>query len=162
MSGIELHILGAPVPQPRVKGRLAGRPGAQFIQIYTPSTADEWKASIRAAAHRVMGNRQCVGPLRLCTQFLMPRPESHFLTAGLRPDAPTFHTNERADIDNLVKAVMDACTDAGLWSGDGLVCQLYAEKRYVPALAVPGARVSVSRCVEEYAPELFAQDATTP
>lgn len=158
MSGIDFRIDGEPVPQPRPRGRLAGRPGRQFVHMYDPGTADEWKARVRESARRVMGNRQCVGPLRLCTQFLLPRPESHFLTAGLREDAPTFHTNERADLDNLVKAVMDALTDAGLWSGDGLVCQLYAEKRYVPALAAPGARVSVTRCIEEHAQDgLFAE-----
>jgi Holliday junction resolvase RusA-like endonuclease len=144
MSAIDLRIRGEPVPQPRVKGRIAGRPGQQFIQIYTPSTADEWKASVRESARRVMGNRTAVGPLRVCAQFLMPRPGSHYLTAGLRTD-------------NLVKAVLDALTDAGAWQGDGQVCQLYAEKRYTPALAEPGARVLVSRVVPEFMPELFAE-----
>lgn len=158
MTAIDFWIGGDPVPQPRVKGRLAGPPHARFVHIYTPDTADEWKAQVRAAALRVMGNRQCVGPLRVCIQFLLPRPEAHFLTAGLRPNAPVFHTNERGDLDNLVKAVMDACTDAGLWQGDGQVCQLYAEKRYVPELSAPGARVMVTRCIEEHAQDgLFVE-----
>jgi Holliday junction resolvase RusA-like endonuclease len=39
----------------------------------------------------------------------------------------------RPDTDNLVKAVMDALTDAGVWDDDTVVVNEGCRKRYVSA-----------------------------
>jgi Holliday junction resolvase RusA-like endonuclease len=154
----DFDIIGQPEPQPRPRGQIMGKGKKAWIKIYTPSTADTWKTCVRSATRRNLGE-QCgiTGPIELHLMFRIARPDAHFLTKGLRPNAPTWHTNERADIDNLAKAVMDAMTNAGAWSGDGLVCVLDARKRYVNPGEPQGCRVRIKRAPEGAAAGLFAE-----
>jgi Holliday junction resolvase RusA-like endonuclease len=157
----EFDIIGQPEPQPRPKGRLMGKGPKAFIKIYTPSTADKWKTCVRSATRRHLGeNAFLEGPLELHLMFRIKRPEGHFVKAGLRSTAPTWHTNEKADVDNLAKAVMDAMTNAGAWKGDGRVCVLDARKRYVNPGEVQGCKVRIVRATEGAAVDsLFSQEA---
>lgn len=172
MSSLDFFIAGDPVPQPRPQGQIRqGREGA-FIHIYTPSNANEWKRAVRRAGQKAAGDTICTGPLRLCLRFFVARPEYHSDRGGLKASAPTYHDKENMDIDNLTKAVMDALTPMrvkdptpaqawGLWTGDGLVSQLFAEKLYAGPQQPCGCRVMVTGVIPDHAPEgLFAQDAT--
>jgi Holliday junction resolvase RusA-like endonuclease len=64
-------------------------------------------------------------------QFFFTRPKSHFTSKGApNPRAPVSHT-KRPDIDNLVKAVMDAVTDTELfWFDDSQVVELLVSKSW--------------------------------
>lgn len=37
-------------------------------------------------------------------------------------------TKHRADLDNMIKSVLDACTAAGLWKDDSQVVEIHAKK----------------------------------
>lgn len=125
---VSFFVAGEPKAQPRAK---AARIGG-FIRIYTPNTAKVWKEAVAAAARKALGKRwaKLEGPLSLNLAFSMPRPQAHYLKAGLRPDAPTHHT-KKPDVDNLAKAVMDALTDCGVWVDDDQIASLSVTKFYV-------------------------------
>jgi Holliday junction resolvase RusA-like endonuclease len=116
-------VTGTPVAQPRV--RMIRSNG----HVYTPRTADAWKTAIRLA-WRAEPRQPMEGPVRLSLNFCMPRPQYHYTSKGaLTTGAPTWHTI-KPDTDNLVKAVMDALTDAGAWHDDCQIVELSSDKRY--------------------------------
>lgn len=118
-----LFVTGTPVAQPRV--RMIRSNG----HVYTPRTADAWKTAIRLA-WRAEPREPMEGPVRLSLSFAMPRPQFHFTSKGaLTAGAPVWHTI-KPDTDNLVKAVMDALTDAGAWHDDCQIVELSSDKRY--------------------------------
>lgn len=134
---VKFFVEGEPIAQPRPKFSRAGG----FIRAYTPDKfVGPWKKLImwRAWQERIAG-RELDGPVLLALVFVMPRPAGHFGTgknAGtLKASAPSFHTI-KPDGDNLVKAVMDALTEARVWRDDSQVFEQTAHKRY----AAPGER----------------------
>lgn len=58
----------------------------------------------------------------------------------LRTEAPVWHTG-KPDTDNLLKAVMDALTQLGVWKDDAQVCEVHSLKQYA---AEPGAKITIS------------------
>lgn len=82
-------------------------------------------ASVGAAVDVVMS-----GPVKLDLRFSFPRPKSHYGTgknsSQLKGSAPVEHA-QRPDIDNLVKAAMDAMNGV-LYDDDKQVVSLSASK----------------------------------
>ena len=123
---IEKHIKGTPKPQPRP--RAFGHGGK--ARIYNPATANEWKSQIM---HGLIdhANTDCKQPYLLYLTFFMPRPKSHYGTGRnkniLKKQSPKYHT-KTPDIDNLVKAVMDAVTVINIWHDDSQVVSISATK----------------------------------
>ena len=149
---ITLVIHGHPEPQPRAKATRCGG----FVRMYTPDTADAWKAAVRAEARKAPWRFPKGVPVSLRIAFVLARPQAHFRRRKgiieLRDDAPLFVTT-KPDADNLTKAVMDAMTqDAkkalgphgwrGLWDDDCQVVYMEAVKLYGPDC---GAVVEVGR-----------------
>lgn len=118
-------IPGVPKGQPRP--RAFARNG--HVRVYDPGTAEAWKGQI-AASLAGYTQRQIPGPVTLDLDFEMPRPKSHRRRDGsLKPDAPIWCTS-KPDIDNAVKAVLDALTQIGLWHDDTQVVMLAVTMRY--------------------------------
>ena len=116
-------VPGTPAAQPRV--RMVRSNG----HVYTPRSADAWKAAVRVA-WRAQQQEPLEGPVRLGLQFAMPRPASHTTSRGaMTKSAPAAHIC-KPDIDNLAKAVMDALTDAGAWRDDCQIVELTIGKHY--------------------------------
>jgi hypothetical protein len=63
----ELHVIGTPKAQPRVKGCIRG----QHAAIYTPGTANGWKDTIRLAAASLAG-RELTSPIYLQAKIILP------------------------------------------------------------------------------------------
>lgn len=108
---IMFHVAGTPRPQPRprfVKGRV----------ISTASKpAKLWRVVVERAARdamRALELEPFEGAVRLDVVFSFAAPAS----ARERIGQP--HT-QRRDLDNLMKAIMDAMTDAKVWRDDGQV-----------------------------------------
>ena len=134
MNTIFIH--GLPVAQPRTKATSRGK----FAGVYTPKTADVWKACIIQA---IRADEWVIseGPLDLTATFMLPRPKSHYRANGdLKKSAPIMHT-KKPDLDNLIKAVMDAMTQAGVWRDDSEVSTIRSSKRYASAPNKTGVRI---------------------
>lgn len=142
MKKLETFVRGIPKAQPRAK---ACRFGAHS-RVYTPGSADEWKALIRLEVNRVWDQVRFEGPLSVNLQFFLPRPKSHLGARGLKDWAPRYHTGT-PDADNLAKAVMDALTNLGIWHDDGQVSTLLVVKQYTNT-EVSGCTVSIRQDIE--------------
>jgi crossover junction endodeoxyribonuclease RusA len=109
-----------------------------------------WRDNVRAAA---VNAEDPFGeaPVQVVITFTFARPKGHFGTgcnAGtLNGSATPYPANHAiGDIDKLVRACLDALTDAGVWNDDSQVVQLVARKVFVGelhALDKPGAFINV-------------------
>lgn len=139
MLPLRLMVLGEPKAQPRAKARACGG----FVMMYTPATAKEWKAAVAKAIKPYVTKTPVEGPLEVNLTFFMPRPKAHYLKAGLRSNAPTWHI-AKPDKDNLTKAVYDSISDTGFWKDDSLVCAGYERKRYADTPESVGCLIEIS------------------
>jgi crossover junction endodeoxyribonuclease RusA len=109
-----------------------------------------WRDNVRAAAVNA-DDPFGEAPVSVAIGFTFARPKGHFGTgrnAGrLNPSAPPYPSSHTiGDIDKLVRACLDALTDAGVWNDDSQVVHLNARKKWVGdwfALDRPGAVIDV-------------------
>jgi Holliday junction resolvase RusA-like endonuclease len=133
VTALEFWVEGTPKAQPRVKAFARGR----HAGVYTPDTADGWKAEVRRAALAKCSTPEPLrGPLLVFLTFVMPRPKSR--------KVDYWHTS-RPDVDNLAKAVLDALGDAGIWGDDAQVARMVVQKIYVQGTEAPGCTVIIDR-----------------
>lgn len=136
MSGVTIRVPGDPVAK--------GRPRATAIgghaRVYTPANTRTYEQRVAVAAREAMVKAPPLeGALSVSIEVTMPIPASW--AKGRRADAlaglvmPT----GRPDLDNLVKALTDACNGI-VWRDDAQIVRLMAEKRYGEQ---PGAVISV-------------------
>lgn len=131
----ELHVIGTPKAQPRVKGCIRG----QHAAIYTPGTANGWKDTIRLAAASLAG-RELTSPIYLQAKIILPRPKAR------RKD---YYVVTKPDIDNLLKAIMDVLSQVRVWHDDAQVVRLEAEKIYQAENLACGAEIEIYEGVED-------------
>ena len=143
MHEIQFHVTGCPVAQPRVKARRMGNRAG----VYTPSTANAWKAAIAGACKPHHGLR-LTQPLRVSLWFTFPRPKGHYGSgknaSRLKDNAPHWKAG-KPDCDNLEKAVFDTLTDVQLWADDGQVVDVHTSKVYGD---LPGVEVTINEAHE--------------
>lgn len=126
-----LWVAGEPKPQPRVKAYSRGG----LTRVYTPATAQAWKQQIIAScAEKGIIGLKINSPVSLRLVFFLPRPKS-----GKKNQQYTI----KPDIDNLVKAAMDALTVAEVWRDDCLIVKLVADKRYEGDGTPPGCLIEI-------------------
>jgi len=144
MNTLSFFAAGIPVPQPRVKSRRIG----MHSGVYTPDTADSWKRIVTISAKQAWDKVTFTGPVMLILDLYLPRPKSHFNKAGLKPNAPRWHTS-RGDFDNYAKAIADAFTRVGIWNDDGQVaCHEFMKQYATPNDNVTcGARIEVRELI---------------
>ena len=132
-------ILGTPKPQPRVK---AVRRGAH-VGVYTPSSADEWRDTVKRGLNRHAG-KNIEGAFAVKLSFFLKRPKAHFRTGRfshiLREDAPEYHTY-KVDVDNLSKLVLDVMTKIAYFKDDSQVTLLYVTKAWASDLEDEGVKI---------------------
>lgn len=152
MIPITFQVHGDPKGQPRPRAFAMKKAGGGFTaRVFDAGTAEGWKSLIAIAAKPHAPTAPITGPVELRVAFVFRRPASHFRTgknsAELRSDAPAHHI-AKPDTDNLLKAVMDALTQTGLfWGDDAQVCTTWAWKSYG---ARPGALIEI-RAIGEVA-----------
>ena len=133
MSALYVWVAGVPKAQPRVKPCVRGR----HAGVYTPDTADGWKAEVRRAALANCSTPEPLrGPLSVQLTFLMPRPKSR--------KGDVWHAT-KPDGDNLTKAVLDALTDAGIWGDDAQVARQLVQKLYATGTNDAGCAIIIER-----------------
>jgi Holliday junction resolvase RusA-like endonuclease len=146
MQKIEFFVNGTPKGQPRPRAFSRGG----HARVYDPGTAEGWKSQIALAwrdyqqAHVGHMHSPIAGPLRLSLTFVLPRPKAHYKKTELRSDAPLW-CEKKPDADNYAKAVMDACTELGVWGDDSQVCALNVKKIYG---SPSGCEIQIGECAE--------------
>jgi Holliday junction resolvase RusA-like endonuclease len=122
---------------PRGKGRPRFARRGNFVRTYTDPATASYENLIALAAKAEHGdNPPLDGPLAMTLLFVLPRPKS----APKRVTLPA----SRPDLDNLVKAVLDGCNQAGVWSDDARVVEMFARKVY----GDPCCHVLIEQAVE--------------
>lgn len=126
-------VPATPVAQPRQRHRIAGKGREAFVQSYVPTDhpVHGWKDAIREAAFRAAAGEFFVKdePVGVEMVFVFERPASHFKKSGmLAKGAPRFKTS-KPDLDNLEKALKDACT-AVIWHDDAQVTYVWKRKKW--------------------------------
>lgn len=135
---ITILVRGIPKGQPRPRAfAFHGR-----ARVYDPGTAEAWKSEIALAARPYVPREPIAGPVSLVVCLWFPRPKSHYLRGAIRASAPAMYVS-KPDVDNAVKAVMDALTAIGMWRDDAQVCSLCVSKMYTAGDAKPGAMITI-------------------
>lgn len=108
-TGATFVVKGVPVAQPRTNATVIGGPRGSHARVYTPKTADGWKASVAHEAGLAFADGPMPGPAYVSLEFYFARPKSHWTKNGnLTKSAPRVWHTQRPDADNLAKAVLDA------------------------------------------------------
>jgi len=125
---------------PRGKGRPRTSVRGGFARIYTDAATRKYEASVRAAAEKVMGDRDPFeGPLSVSLRFRMPIPKSATKRVRTAMAAGEIAHTGRPDIDNCQKAILDALNGV-VFADDGQVCRAFTSKLYAE---IPGVDVRV-------------------
>lgn len=129
MNGVSFWVAGTPKGQPRQRHFAMKINGKYTARAYTPGTAEEWKSAIAIAAKEAgLAGEQIQGMVWVEMCFFFARPKSHYRANGeVKPGAPKDHT-QKPDIDNVVKAALDALTQIGVWRDDSQINNLAARK----------------------------------
>ena len=115
-----LFVNGVPKAQPRPRMTAKGH-------VYNPDSADGWKEEIKAA---FLSCRKPVitGPVYLKVCFFLPMPKD-MKKNSIGTNECVRHAR-KPDLDNLLKAVMDALTSVHVWKDDAQVYKTLAGKYY--------------------------------
>lgn len=100
-----------------------GKRSAKIARIYTPKKTKDWESE---AALRIRGQRKMptiVGAVRMSAVFIFEVPPS--VKLARRAGRPHI---QKPDIDNIVKACMDAVVKAGVIKDDTQVAVLESRK----------------------------------
>lgn len=119
---------GRPVPQGSMRALGAGR------MIHSSKALQPWRDTVAWHARQRMPHGWAPdGPMAVDCAFHLPRPNTHHLqrTGGrvLKSTAPWWPA-VKPDLDKLVRALLDALTQAGIWGDDSQVVHLTAQKHY--------------------------------
>lgn len=132
------YVEGEPKGQPRPRFDIRGR----RPRAYDPGTADAWRGLVTLAARRHTPAEPIDRAAWVVVSFYFPAPRS---TRHPAPEgAPKPHT-AKPDIDNALKVILDALTDAGFWKDDSLVVSVDAIKYYATETLTMGASIEVFR-----------------
>ena len=122
----QLFVNGIPKAQPRPRMTAKGH-------VYNPNSADAWKEEIKNVFRPVL--KQTIDePVFLRVSFFLPGKTSSVSEQNIPFE-------KKPDLDNLLKAVMDAMTNIGVWKDDALVCATDTSKWY--AKKKTGAQIIV-------------------
>lgn len=135
---VSIDVLGLPAPQG--SKRHVGR----GILVESSSKVGPWREAVVAAAtNQGAANKNMDGPLKVDVSFYFPRPKAHFSASGqLKASAPFVHA-VTPDLDKVVRATLDALTQAAVITDDARVQEIQARKLYATSDRAPGAVIFV-------------------
>lgn len=147
-----IDVIGT--PQPQGSARAFNNPkGGRPIVTSDNKKLRPWRQDIRETVREHWGARPPhAGALCVRVVFRFQRPVGHFGKHGLLPSAPVAMT-VRPDLDKLVRAVLDALKDAGVYRSDAQVVQLVdCRKRYCLPGEAPGVTIDLQPNIESERP----------
>lgn len=133
--GLSFTVYGKPQPQGSHKAVPLGKTGRATITDSNESLPG-WRNSVLLAARAEITAKGAdwvgplTGPIHLRIEFWLHRP----VGAPKTRDIPAL---KKPDVSKLIRAVEDACTDAGVWADDSQVVEVVSTKQYAvsPTLA---------------------------
>jgi crossover junction endodeoxyribonuclease RusA len=138
----ETYIYGTPVPQGSAR---AFNHGGRVVVTSDNVNLKKWRTFCAFVLRKDI-TAKVVGPVGVNLAFYFDRPKSHLTSSGsLRKGYSSSHI-VKPDLDKLVRAILDAGTDAGIWHDDAQVVRLTATKQYVALAgqqAMPGVHVRI-------------------
>lgn len=125
MSAVVFTVPGIPAPQgSKTRTKFGGMREAN-------KNTRPWRDTVAWHARQADTNRlPMLGPVRVYVNFTFPRPKSHYTGKGALSSSATFHKSTKPDLDKLVRALLDALTDAQVFRDDGQVAYVSAQKHY--------------------------------
>lgn len=116
--------------QPVGKGRPRIGKVGQHARMFTPAKTANYEDTVRYAAHQAMGGGlPLFGPVRVRLDIRLQIPASWSGVKQRRAAAGGELPTTKPDIDNVEKAIFDACNGI-LWRDDVQVVEVTKRKRY--------------------------------
>lgn len=123
MEEIKIYVPAVPVAQPRPRAvSIAGMPRLYQADRHHP--IHDFKASCRMSAIAAYAEEPLDEPIALTALFVMPRPKHLMWKRRAMPRVPQ---TTGADLDNLIKSVLDALNGL-MWRDDKLIYHVNATK----------------------------------
>ena len=138
---IEFFVPGAPVGKGRPR---AARRGTGVV-MFTPEKTAGYEALVAAAASNAMraeAGPLFTGPLEAVLEMRIPIPASWSKAHKAAALAGIGQPTSKPDIDNVAKAILDACNGV-VFRDDAQVVMLVATKAFSDE---PGVRVVIREC----------------
>lgn len=121
---IRIYVPASPVPQPRARTTsINGKP--RMYEAKKEHAIHTFKSTCRLAARQAYSGAPLEGPLEVTMLFVFPRPARLRWKSKPMPREP--HTLDRGDVDNLIKATLDAL-NGQTFRDDAQVYRVAAEK----------------------------------
>lgn len=158
LCSFSFEVQGIPIAQPRARAARMGN----SIRMYTPKShpITNWKMVVGLSARRAKDGLKSVfacgidilDPQKPSKEFVVNPSHKIFVTAGFyfphlkatkAKDKCARYKNSKPDVDNLIKGLLDALNDSGVWSDDNQVCSITAYKAYVNGDAAPFTYCSI-------------------
>lgn len=125
---IAFFVAGTPVPQGSKSsfirnGRVISIDQKNMATKTKPrGRLDAWRNAVATCARIASCGRTFDGPVRIKTDFRIPRPKSHYLKTGKLSAAgkrwPFPYQHNSGDGDKYTRAVWDGLSAAGVWGDD--------------------------------------------
>lgn len=113
-------------PVPQLRPRVSSRP---YVRVYDPPKVKNFKRILRSLAVHQYSRPPLLGPLSVSLTFYRPVQKSISQTERERRLSNESKPVVKPDVDNYVKATLDALTGV-LWHDDSQIVKLVSEKRY--------------------------------
>lgn len=122
-SDLTFFVGGTPIPQGSKRAFVRG---GRVSLVEANPKLPVWRAAVKLACQQAMLDVQAAPgqdvPFLVELDFVLPRPKT------VKRAVPSV----KPDVDKLIRAVLDSVTHAGFWTGDELVVEVTAKKRYAP------------------------------
>lgn len=124
---IEYSVIGTPKPQSRPK---FFRNRAGYMGTYSPKT--DWFNIVYTETlkkkQEILGDIKLSGAIEIVLEFIMPIPTS--ISKKKQEQLKFKYHTKKPDIDNLIKAVLDAINYTNLWEDDRCIAKIVSSKIY--------------------------------
>ena len=135
MPTIEIDLPFPPSVNTYWRSRICGKGSRAFVSVYVSPAGKKYQEAVKAA---------------MWAKFGSIKPDERRMRVEIHATMPD---RRKRDVDNLLKATLDALTAAKLWADDSQIDQLLIVRGEVKA---PGSvRVVVSIDEKPKRPELF-------
>jgi Holliday junction resolvase RusA-like endonuclease len=133
-ASLHVTVSGRPVPQGSATIQRFNTAHRGTVVSSNKDRLLPWRNAVSIAANDAWGDHPPIdSPVSVALMFSFARPKAHYgagrNAAVLKPSAPVYPCGRgQGDIDKLARAVLDALSDAGVFTDDSRVVSLLADK----------------------------------